>query len=81
MLLYINWADRNIEIIADRGISARVSQDEWEAICQAIEQSFRAGRFEAGLLEGIARITGLLAAHFPAAAGNVDELSNRPVML
>ena len=81
VLLYINWADRNIEIVADRGISARVTQDEWEAICRVIEQSFRAGRFEAGLLEGITRITGLLTAHFPAASVNVNELSNKPVML
>lgn len=81
VLLYINCADRDIEIVADRGISARVPQDEWEAICRVIEASFRAGQFEAGLLEGIARITGLLALHFPAASDNVDELSNKPVML
>ncbi len=81
VLLYINWADRNIEIVADRGISTRVTQDEWEAICRVIEQSFRAGQFEAGLVEGIVRITSLLTTHFPAASGNVDELSNKPVML
>jgi hypothetical protein len=81
VLLYINWADRNIEIVADRGISARVPQDQWESICLTIEQSFRAGQFEAGLLEGIRRITGLLAIHFPGASDNVDELGNRPVML
>lgn len=81
VLLYINWADRDIEIVADRGISARVDPAEWEAICRCIEQSFRAGQFEAGLLEGIRRITALLAAHFPAASDNVDELGNRPVML
>lgn len=81
VLLYVNWADRNIEIVADRGISARVTQTEWEAICQVIEQSFRAGQFEAGLLEGIRRITRLLAVHFPAASGNADELGNRPVIL
>ena len=81
VLLYINWADRDIEIVADRGISLRVKQDEWEAICRAIEQSFRAGQFEGGLLEGIRRITGLLADHFHAASDKVDELGNRPVML
>lgn len=81
VLLYVNWTDRNIEIVADRGISARVTQTEWEAICQVIEQSFRAGQFEAGLLEGIRRITRLLAEHFPAASGNADELGNRPVIL
>jgi uncharacterized membrane protein len=81
VLLYINWVDRDIEIVADRGINARVTQGEWEAICLAIEQSFRAGQFEAGLLEGIRRITRLLAVHFPGASDNVDELVNRPVML
>jgi uncharacterized membrane protein len=81
VLLYINWADRDIEIVADRGISARVAQHEWEAICKVIEQSFRAGQFETGLLEGIRRITRLLAVHFPGASDNVDELVNRPVML
>ena len=81
VLLYINWADRDIEIVADRGINARVTQGEWDAICLAIEQSFRAGQFEAGLLEGIRRITRLLAVHFPGASDNVDELFNRPVML
>jgi hypothetical protein len=81
VLLYINWADRNIEIVADRGISARVTQDEWEAICRVIERSFRTGQFETGLLQGIAQITNLLTTHFPAASDNVDELSNKPVVL
>ena len=82
VLLYINWADRDIEIVADRGISARVTQDEWESICLAIEQAFRAGRFEEGLVEGIRQITRLLMVHFPAVPGNnADELGNRPVIL
>lgn len=81
VLLYVNWADRDIEIVADRGISARVTQDQWEAICRGIEQSFRAGQFEAGLVDGIRCITRLLAEHFPATSDNVDELGNRPVIL
>ena len=81
VLLYINWADRDIEIVADRGISARVTQAQWEAICRVIEQAFRAGRFEAGVMEGIRQITVLLAQHFPAAGDNPDELGNRPALL
>jgi hypothetical protein len=82
VLLYVNWADRNIEIVADRGVSARVTQDEWEAVCLAIEQSFRAGQFEQGLVEGIRQITRLLVMHFPVSSGNnADELANRPVIL
>ena len=81
VLLYINWADRDIEIVADRGISARVTQAQWEVICQSIEQAFRAGDFEAGVMEGIRQITALLVQHFPAAGDNPDELGNRPVLL
>lgn len=80
-LLYINWADRDIEIVADRGINAQVMQEQWEAICQVIEQAFRAGRFEDGVIDGIEQITALLTQHFPAASDNPDELSDRPVLL
>lgn len=81
VLLYINWADRNIEIVADRGISAQVEQLQWEKICRVMEQAFREHRFEAGLIEGIHQITALLAQHFPAGSDNPDELGNRPVLL
>ena len=82
VLLYINWADRDIEIVADRGIASRVTQEQWEAICRVIEQAFRAGRFEGGVIEGIADITVLLEQHFPAGDGsNPDELANRPRVL
>lgn len=81
VLLYINHADRDIEIVADRGISARVSQAQWEAVCRSIEQAFRNHQFEAGLLEGIHQITALLTQHFPATGNNPDELGNRPTLL
>ncbi len=81
VLLYINHADRDIEIVADRGISACVPQEQWEAICRSIELEFREHRFEAGLLEGIRQITGLLTQHFPATGDNPDELGNRPTLI
>lgn len=81
VLLYINHADRDIEIVADRGISACVPQEQWEAICRSMELEFRGHRFEAGLLEGIRQITGLLTQHFPATGDNPDELGNRPTLL
>ncbi len=82
VLLYINWADRDIEIVADRGIASQVAQAQWEAICLVIEQAFRAGRFEDGVIKGIADITVLLAHHFPASdSSNPDELANRPQVL
>ena len=46
-----------------------------------MEESFRAGRFEEGALQGIRAISLLLARHFPPQASNADELPDQPVVL
>jgi hypothetical protein len=81
VLIYVQVVDRRIEIVADRGINARVEQREWDAIARAVETAFRAGRYEAGALEGLREITALLARHFPPRGANPDELPNAPVVL
>lgn len=81
VLVYLQLLDRDFEIVADRGISARVSQDEWEAICRRMEAAFRAGQLEEGVIVGLRDVTALLVRHFPARASNPDELSNKPVVL
>ena len=81
VLIYLLLADHDIEIVADRGIAARVDPAEWEQVAQAMEAAFRNGRFEQGALAGIARISDLLAEHFPPSGHNPDELANRPVIV
>jgi hypothetical protein len=81
VLIYVQLIDRDIEIVADRGINARVAQAEWDAICTRMESEFRDGRFEAGALSAIDEITALLARHFPAREANPNELSDKPVLL
>lgn len=81
VLIYLQLVDRNIEIVADRGISAKVDQREWDSICRRMEAAFRARRFEEGVLEGIQDITALLAKHFPARGANPDELPDKPLVL
>lgn len=81
VLVYLQMVDHRIEIVADRGISARVPQSEWDAICRRMQAAFGGGRFEAGVLEAIGEITELLERHFPAGAHNPDELPDRVVVL
>jgi uncharacterized membrane protein len=81
ILIYVLLADRRVEILADRGIAARVPQAEWDAICRDMEQAFRAGQWRQGALQAVARAGELLAAHFPAAASNPNELPDEPLML
>jgi uncharacterized membrane protein len=84
VLLYLLLADQAIEIVADRGLQARVTGAEWQAVCRAVENGIgQGGRdgMEAAVIDGIVRISTLLAAHFPAGAGGRDELPDRPVLL
>ena len=53
VLIYVQMADRKIEIVADRGINAKVKQGEWNAICGRITRAFRDGHFEDGAMLGI----------------------------
>jgi len=81
VLIYVQLVDRRIEIVADRGISAKVPQSEWDRICQRMEAAFRESRYEGGALTAIEEITPLLVQHFPPRGKNPDELSNKPVIL
>jgi len=81
VLIYVQLVDRCIEIVADRGINARVEQQQWEAICRRMEAAFRESRYEGGALKAIEEITALLALHFPPRGENPDELSDKPVVL
>lgn len=81
ILIYLLLADRDVEIVADRGISEKVVQTDWEKICRIMEAEFRAGNYEGGVLKGIAAATQLLAKHFPAAGKHPNELPDEPVVL
>lgn len=87
VLIYVLLADHDIEIVADRGISARVEGAVWARVAEAMEAEFRQGHFERGALDGIGQVDAALVAHFPAAGvfsppgHNPDELDNRPVIL
>ena len=81
ILIYVQLIDRNIEIVADRGINAKVEQETWDAICRRMEAAFRSGDFQDGVLSGIEAVTALLVKHFPVRGTNSDELPNRPVVL
>jgi len=81
VLIYLLLAERDIEIVADRGINTRVGAAVWEEICRNMEARFGVGEFEQGTIEGINAITKLLQQHFPASAANPNELENAPILL
>jgi len=81
VLIYLLLADRDVEIIADRGIDAKVGGEGWERICRAMEAEFASGRFEQGATSGIAAVSRELARHFPPQGPQANELPDAPVVM
>jgi len=81
VLIYLLLADRDVEIVADRGIDAKVGTAGWEKICTEMETDFRAGNFERGVIKGIEAVSREMAKHFPRAGGGPNELPDVPVVI
>ena len=81
VLIYVQLVDRRVEILADRGIAARVAQAEWDTICRSMEAAFRSGDYRNGALAAIRRAGDLLGEHFPADGRNPNELSDQPLVI
>src|SRR5712671_5179737 len=81
VLIYLLLADRKVEIIADRGIDAKVGAAGWEKICVEMESDFRGGDFERGVIKGIESVSRLMAEHFPAERGGRNELPDAPLVI
>lgn len=83
VLIYLLLAEHAIEIVADRGISARVGAAEWSSMTQRMGAAFREGRFEDGLTQALEEMSALLVEHFPLADDQPDtnELPDAPVVL
>ena len=81
VLVYVLLAEHRVEIVADRGIDARVQPAEWTSACRAMEAHFRTGSFEAGAVAGVNAVAELLARHYPPAGEGRNELPDRPMLL
>jgi uncharacterized membrane protein len=88
ILIYLLLADRRIEILADRGLDGRVSDEQWRGVCLLMEERLRAGDAEDAVLRGITAAGDLLAEHFPLVDsrridGREDrnELPDQPLIL
>jgi uncharacterized membrane protein len=77
VLLYVLLADRDVEIIADRGIDAHTGAQAWSDICHEMEESFGRGDYHAGSLAGIRAVAEHLRKYFGSAKRR-NELPDEP---
>ncbi|MES2283604.1 MAG: TPM domain-containing protein [Pseudomonadota bacterium] len=82
VLIYLQLAERTIEIVADRGLNQRVGPEEWQAMTKRMGSAFRDGRFEDGLTQALEEVSAVLVRNFPAAdvVHTSDGLPDEPVL-
>lgn len=80
ILVYVLFADRCVEIIADRGINACVPVEKWQQICQHIIDAFQQGQYLPGLTQGLNELTVLLAQYFPRQPETLNELPDDVIL-
>lgn len=78
---YALIVDRDIEIAAHQGITARVTPTRWESICRGVEWACARGTYALAIVDGIKEISLLLTQHYPPRLGGRKELPDKPVVL
>ncbi|MEO6244921.1 MAG: TPM domain-containing protein [Opitutaceae bacterium] len=76
VLLFLAPASRTFAIIGDTGVHEKCGEAFWRDVAAAMSAHFKRGEFTEGLVQGIERTGTLLAAHFPRAPDDRDELPN-----
>lgn len=81
VLIYVNLADRKVDIVADRGIDRKIDAATWQAVCDTLTRGFARGAFREATLAAVGQVNALLQRHFPANGERPNELPDRPLML
>lgn len=81
VLIFVSLEDHVVEVIADKGIYAKVQPEHWADTVAALVEGLRHDRPAEGFLAAIALAGEVLARHFPPQADNPDELANHLIVL
>lgn len=81
VLIYVSFAERYAEVIADEGIYKKVPQDTWNSVVETLTTHLgRGARFE-GFVTAIDACGKILAKHFPPGRIDQNELPNHLIVL
>ncbi|MCK4836666.1 MAG: TPM domain-containing protein [Candidatus Aminicenantes bacterium] len=76
ILIFMSLLERRVELLADRGISKKISQRQWDSIIQHIITGIKTKQFIQNCIEAIASCGKILAEHFPARLDDINELGD-----
>lgn len=81
ILIYVSYFEKQVRIIADKGISEKITQDLWNLIADEMAENLSRGNVKDAFINAVNRCGVLLAENFPAEENNPDELPDGLVIL
>jgi putative membrane protein len=81
VLIYVSFAERFAEVIADAGIYSKVPPSTWEDAVGELTNHLARGSTTEGFIRAIERCGKILAKHFPPGMANPNELPNHLIIL
>lgn len=81
VLIFIAFAERYVEILADEGVAQRVPAGEWRDVVDALTAAIRNDRLAAGIVAAIGTCGAHLQREFPPLSTPKNQLPNRLIEL
>lgn len=81
VLLFVSLAEHHVEVIADRGLFARVDPAQWLTVVDSFTAQVARGDVTDAYVAALDRLGAILASAYPRAADDVNEIPDRLVEL
>jgi len=79
VLLYLLLAERDAEIVADRGLNGKVRVEEWEEVCRHLEHEYQHAGLVHAVCEAVHKIGELVRRSFPGSSP-AHQLPDEPIV-
>ncbi len=76
ILIFISQLEHCVELLADKGINEKISQEKWDLILNHIVEGIKSGDIVNNLSESISDCGKLLADNFPIQSDDINELKD-----
>jgi putative membrane protein len=80
VLLMVSLMEHRAVILADKGISEKLDAEVWQEVVALMIAGVKRGDLTGGMCAAIERCGSLLAAEFPLAEGDVNELHDHLIV-
>ncbi|QIO07038.1 TPM domain-containing protein [Acinetobacter shaoyimingii] len=82
VLLYLNLCEQKVEIVIDRGINKATTQQEWQAICDAMVAELKNKNYRQAVILGVQQIGDILNTFYNNEFDDIEnEITNEPIIL